>query len=107
MSRNLRAFYLGDEALTRYFLPPTTDARFVSAHYDVPCRALVAVFEHETYAPVSDGSLIPRHPMPEPAQPIAWLSQLLGLDEVQARDWLIAKIAAFRGVAETDIEGLV
>lgn len=104
MPRNLQAFYLGDEALTRYFLPPTPDARFVSAHYDVPCRALVTVFEHESYMPVYDGCLIPRYPMPEPEQPLAWLARLLSLDESQARDWLIAKVAAFRSLSEAEIE---
>jgi len=35
---------------------------------------------------------------------VVWrLAELLGTDRITARDWLVAKVAAFRGIGECDI----
>jgi hypothetical protein len=105
--RHLQAFYIPDESIAEYFAIPDDEATFVHASYDYPTCCLVAIFEHDSYPVTPHGSAIYRAPMPMPERNITWLSRLLNLTEEQARDWLIAKVAVFRGVAEADIEGLL
>ena len=39
-------------------------------------------------------------PAPKPASLVAGVARLLGTSEATARDWLIAKVSAFRGESE-------